>query len=134
MQKIKVKYNNLYVCTFKKWDKKCNIATDAGHFLKTEIDSTDLKNENLTTKIRRNKAEKPYCLKKLFQDILKQTKPSNKISTPKNIAQRNISNKIAKNSWLSSYKGSRSNKINYIFVTQKNVRKKKLFLQMLGII
>ena len=29
-------------------------------FLRTEIDSTDFKNENLTTKLRRNKAEKPH--------------------------------------------------------------------------
>ena len=49
------------------------------HFLRTEIDSTDFKNETLTTKIRRNKAEKPYLKKKIFQKILKQTKPSNKI-------------------------------------------------------
>ena len=34
------------------------------HFLRTEIDSTDFKNETLTTKIRRNKAEKPYFLNK----------------------------------------------------------------------
>ena len=40
-----------------------NIPEDAGHFLRTEIDSIDFKNENLTTKIRRNKAEKPYFLK-----------------------------------------------------------------------
>ena len=31
---------------------------------RTEIDSVDFKNENLTTKIRRNKAEKPYFFKK----------------------------------------------------------------------
>ena len=41
-----------------------NIPEDAGHFLRLEIDSVDFKNENLTTKIRRNKAEKPYFLKK----------------------------------------------------------------------
>ena len=40
--------------------QKNNIPGDARHFLRTEIDSTDFKNENLTTKIRRNKAEKPY--------------------------------------------------------------------------
>ena len=34
--------------------KKNNIPADAGHFLRTEIDSRDFKNENLTTKIRRN--------------------------------------------------------------------------------
>ena len=37
-----------------------NIPADPGHFLRTEIDSIDLENENLTAKIRRNKAEKPY--------------------------------------------------------------------------
>ena len=61
--------------------QKNNIPADAGHFLRTEIDSIDFKNENLTTTIRRNKAKKRYFLKKLFQKILKQTKPLNKIST-----------------------------------------------------
>ena len=32
--------------------QKNNIPADAGHFLRTEIDSTDFKNENLTTKAR----------------------------------------------------------------------------------
>ena len=41
-----------------------NIPADAGHFLRTEIDSTDFKNENLRTKIRGNKAEKPFFSKK----------------------------------------------------------------------
>ena len=58
--------------------KKNSIRADAGHFLRTEIDSIDFKNENLTTKIRRNKVEKPYFFKKIFQKIWK---PSNKIST-----------------------------------------------------
>ena len=61
--------------------KKNNIPADTGHFLRTEIDSRDLKNENLTTKIRRKKEEKPYFLKKFFRKIFKSTKPSNKIST-----------------------------------------------------
>ena len=61
--------------------KKDNIPADAAHFLIKEIDSTDLKSENLTTKIRRNTAEKSCFFKKIFQNILKQTKPSNKIST-----------------------------------------------------
>ena len=46
------------------------------HFLRTEIDSTDFKNETLTTKIRRNKAEKPYLKKKILQKILKPYKYS----------------------------------------------------------
>ena len=37
-----------------------NISAGAFHFLRTEIDSRNFKNENLTTKIRRNKAEKPH--------------------------------------------------------------------------
>ena len=37
-----------------------------GIFLSTEIDSKDFKNENLTTNIRRNKAEKPYFKKKKY--------------------------------------------------------------------
>ena len=66
--------------------KKPEFPADARHFERTEIDSNDFKNE---------KAEKPYILKKIFQKILKQTKPLNKISTSKNIGQRNKSNKIA---------------------------------------
>ena len=41
--------------------QKHNIPADAGHFLRREI---DFKNEKLTTKLRRNKARKPYFLKK----------------------------------------------------------------------
>ena len=40
-------------------------------FLNTEIDSTDFKNENLPTKIGRNKEEKPYFFKNFFQKIFK---------------------------------------------------------------
>ena len=56
-----------------------NIPADPGHFLRTEIDSIDLENENLTAKIRRNKAEKPYFKKKIFQKNFKQTRPLTKI-------------------------------------------------------
>ena len=51
--------------------KKKNIPGDAGHFLNTEIHSTDFKNETLTTKIGRNKEEKQYSFKKFFQKIFK---------------------------------------------------------------
>ena len=60
--------------------KRDNIPADAGHFLRKEIDSTDPKNENLTTNIRRKKADKPCFFFKIFQNILKQTKNSNKTS------------------------------------------------------
>ena len=63
--------------------QKNNIPADAGPVLRTEIDWKDFKNENLTTKRKGNKAEKPYFFKKIFQNILKQTKAWNKISTSK---------------------------------------------------
>ena len=103
--------------------RKKNIPTDDGHFLRTEIDSRNFKNKNLTTKRRGNKARKQYFFKKIFQKTLKKTKPSNKISTSKNIWQRNQSNTIAKNCLLSRYERSRSNKINYMFVPPKNKTK-----------
>ena len=42
-----------------------NIPGDAVHFLRTEIDSTDFKKENLTSKIKKNNKEerKPYVFK-----------------------------------------------------------------------
>ena len=51
--------------------QKNNIPADAGHFLRTKIDSIDFKNENLTAKIRRNKAEKSILFfKKYFKSSL----------------------------------------------------------------
>ena len=87
-----------------------NIPGDTGHFLSTKIDSTDIRNENSTKKMKSNKAEKPHFFRKIFQKILKQTKSSNQNQYLKNIGQRNKSNKIAKNCWLSRYKRSRSSK------------------------
>ena len=51
--------------------KKKNTPADAWHFFNTETISTDLKNENLTTKIRINKEEKQYFFKNIFQKIFK---------------------------------------------------------------
>ena len=48
-----------------------NIPSNTGHFLRTEIDSIDFKNENLTTKIRKNKAKKPYLFEKNIPKDLK---------------------------------------------------------------
>ena len=61
--------------------QKNNIPAVTGLFLRTEIDLKDFKNENLTTKIRKNQEEKPCFLKKVFQKILKQMEPSNKINS-----------------------------------------------------
>ena len=52
-----------YMFVLSKNKRKKNIPSDAGHFLRKEIDSKDFENENLTTKIRRNKEAKPYFLK-----------------------------------------------------------------------
>ena len=41
-----------------------NIPADAGHFLRTQIDSTNFANKKLTAKARRNKAEYSYVFKK----------------------------------------------------------------------
>ena len=51
--------------------KRNNIPADAGHFLNTENHSTDFKNEKWTTKIGRNKEEKPYFFKIISQKIFK---------------------------------------------------------------
>ena len=47
------KVNYIFVAP-KKVDTN-KIPGDSGHFIRTEIDSTDFKKENLATKIRRNK-------------------------------------------------------------------------------
>ena len=51
-----------------------NIPEDAAHFIKTEIDSTDLKKENLASKVREKKttARRPYIsIKKETVDLPK---------------------------------------------------------------
>ena len=49
-----------YIFVPPKKEDKNNIPGDAGHFVRTEIDSTDFKKENLASKVRRNKTKKPY--------------------------------------------------------------------------
>ena len=50
------------------------ISGDAGHFLRTEIDSTDFKNENLVSKMKKSKKSKktPYQKTVKIDDILDQ--------------------------------------------------------------
>ena len=55
----------MFVPSQKKRQKK-NIPPDAGHFLNTEINSADFKNEHLTTKIGRNKEQKNHIFWKEF--------------------------------------------------------------------
>ena len=72
------KINYIFVPPKKETTNK--IPDDAGHFIRTEIDSTDFKKENLTSKIRKDKTKKPYFYKekknKKRQKILKLLKRS----------------------------------------------------------
>ena len=45
-------------------DKKNNIPADAGHFLSTEIEETDFKDEHLTTKIKKTRQKNYIFLTK----------------------------------------------------------------------
>ena len=56
-----------------KKDKK----NDSAHFIRTEIDSTDFKKENLISKVKKDSSKKPYHYKKKHQKIMNQTKPLN---------------------------------------------------------
>ena len=47
------------------------IPDDAGHLIRTEIDSTDFKKENLTSKIRKDKTKNLICIKKKKQEAPK---------------------------------------------------------------
>ena len=60
-----------------------------------------------------------------LQKIRQKNKKQNKNKYLKNIQQTNKSNKIAKNCWLSRYKRSKSNQINYMFVPPKKKTKKQ---------
>ena len=56
------KINYIFVPPKKKTENK--IPGDAGHFVRTEIENTDFKNENLVTKKTRNKKDRtPYSNK-----------------------------------------------------------------------
>ena len=50
---------------------------DGAHFIRTEIDSTDFKKENLISKVKKDNSKKPYNYKKKHQKIMNQTKPLN---------------------------------------------------------
>lgn len=57
------KINYIFVPPKKKTENKK--PGDAGHFIRTEIENTDFKNENLVTeKTRKNKDRTPYSRKK----------------------------------------------------------------------
>ena len=85
-------------------ETKNNIPADAGHFLRTEIDSKDFKNENSTAKTRQKNL---IFLKNIPKD-LETDESIIKNKYLKKILDKEINqNKIAKNCWLSRYKRSR---------------------------
>ena len=69
--------------------QKNNILADAVHFFRTEIDSIDFKNQNLTAKIRRNKAQKPYFKKIYIPTYLQTDETIKQNKYLKNIGKRN---------------------------------------------
>ena len=63
-----------YVFIAPKKETTNNIPADAAHFIRTEIDSTDFKKENLGSKVKKNKTGKPYIsFKKETDDMPKDT-------------------------------------------------------------
>ena len=62
-----------YIFIPSKKETSNNIPADAAHFIRTEIDLTDFKKENLTTKVKKqNKSKKPY-IKKETDEMPKDT-------------------------------------------------------------
>ena len=87
----------------KRWQKN-NIPAHAGHFLRTEIDSTDFENENLTAKIRKNKAEQLYFFKKNIPKNPETDETTKWNKYLKKFWTRNKSSKIAKMCSFTRYK------------------------------
>ena len=82
------------------------IPDDAGHFIRTEIDSTDFKKENLTSKIRKDKTKKPYFYKEKTQEAPKDSETTETIKILEDIANL----EPGKNAQLGAKKISEKNK------------------------
>ena len=78
------KINYIFVPPKKETTNK--IPDDAGHFTRTEIDSTDFKKENLTSKIRKDKTKKPYFYKEKTQEAPKDSETTETIKILEDIA------------------------------------------------
>ena len=63
------------------------IPDDARHFIRTEIDSTDFKKENLASKVRKNKTRKPYISKEKKEDMPKDSETVETIKILDDIAK-----------------------------------------------
>ena len=70
-----------YIFILPKIEATNNIPAYAAHFIRTEIDSTDFKKENLASKVKKNKTKKPYIsFKNETADMLKETTETTEIS------------------------------------------------------
>ena len=78
------KINYMFVPPRKEETNK--IPDDAGHFVTTEIDSTDFKKENLASKVRKYKTRKPYISKEKIEDMLKDSETVETINILEDIA------------------------------------------------
>ena len=88
-----------------------------GHFIRTEIDSTNFKKENLASKVRKNKTRKPNISKVKTEDI---PKDAETVETIK-ILEDTATFESGKNAQLAAKKISEK----YKKLRQANVRKKK---------
>ena len=69
-----------YIFILPKIEATNNIPAYAAHFIRTEIDSTDFKKENLASKVKKNKTKKPYIsFKNETADMLKETTETTEI-------------------------------------------------------
>ena len=71
------KINYIFVPPKKETTNK--IPADAGHFIRTEIDLTDFKKENLASKVRKSETRKPYVSIKKTQDVPKDSETTETI-------------------------------------------------------
>ena len=69
-----------YIFILPKIETTNNIPAYAAHIIRTEIDSTDFKKENLASKVKKNKTKKPcISFKKETDDMLKETTETTEI-------------------------------------------------------
>ena len=86
------KINYMFVPPKKEETNK--IPDDVGHFIRTEIDLTDFKKENLASKVRKNKTRKPYISKEKTEDMPKDSETVETIKIFEDIATLEPGNNV----------------------------------------
>ena len=109
------KINHMFVPPKKEETNK--IPDDAGHFIRTEIDSTDFKKENLASKVRKNQTRKPHISKGKTEDMPKDSETVETIKFFEDIATLDPGN----NAQLATKKISEK----YEKLREANARKRK---------